>query len=133
MCTFTLQRLALRTSRVKFPGHHGTARRRRYLQHHSRQAAAAGAAVQFRMLTARGIDTDVAVGGLTAFSLLGVGALLALPIFALPAILLFGSPVSRRGLAQAAFIGGRWLRAVRRLWCDDHGDGPTAGGQWPVG
>ena len=34
---------------------------------------AAGAAVQFRMLTTAGFDTDTAVGGLTAFSLLGVG------------------------------------------------------------
>ncbi len=31
------------------------------------------AAVQFRMLTTAGFDTDTAVGGLTAFSLLGVG------------------------------------------------------------
>ena len=101
MCTFTLQRLALRT-RGWFPvitaQLAGGA-----ISNIIPAGAAAGAAVQFRMLTACGIDTDVAVGGLTAFSLLGVGALLALPIFALPAIL-FGSPVSR-GLAQAAFIG----------------------------
>jgi hypothetical protein len=64
---------------------------------------AAGAAVQFRMLAASGTDPDDAVGGLTAFSLLGVGGLLALPIFTLPAIL-FGSPI-RSGLADAAFIG----------------------------
>jgi transposase len=36
------------------------------------------AAVQFRMLTTAGFDTDTAVGGLTAFSLLEVGGLLAL-------------------------------------------------------
>ena len=41
--------------------------------------------------------------GLTAFSLLGVGGLLALPIFALPAIV-FGGPVNR-GLLQAALLG----------------------------
>jgi hypothetical protein len=46
------------------------------------------------MLTTAGFDTDTAVGGLTAFSLLEVGGLLALPIFALPAILA-GVPVSR--------------------------------------
>ena len=63
----------------------------------------AGAAVQFRMLATAGIDPDVAVGGLTAFSLLGVGGLLALPIFALPAIV-FGGPVNR-GLLQAALLG----------------------------
>ena len=63
----------------------------------------AGAAVEFRMLATSGIDPDTAVGGLSAFSLLGVGGLLALPIFVLPAIL-FGTPVSR-GLAEAAFVG----------------------------
>jgi hypothetical protein len=47
---------------------------------------AAGATVQFRMLTTAGFDTDTAVGGLTTFSLLGVGGLLGLPLFALPAI-----------------------------------------------
>ena len=65
--------------------------------------AAAGAAVQYRMLALSGIATDTAVGGLSAFSLLGVGGLLALPIFALPAIL-FGAPV-KSGLAEAAYIG----------------------------
>jgi uncharacterized protein (TIRG00374 family) len=65
--------------------------------------SAAGAAVQFRMLATSGIATDTAVGGLLAFSLLGVGGLLALPIFALPAIL-FGAPV-QSGLAEAAFVG----------------------------
>jgi uncharacterized protein (TIRG00374 family) len=65
--------------------------------------AAAGAAVQYRMLAASGIATDTAVGGLLAFSLLGIGGLLALPLFALPAIL-FGAPV-RSGLAEAAYIG----------------------------
>jgi hypothetical protein len=65
--------------------------------------AAAGAAVQFRMLTKAGMDTDETVGGLTAFSLLGVAGLLALPVFALPAVL-FGAPVNR-GLVQAAIVG----------------------------
>ena len=63
----------------------------------------AGAVVQFRMLAMAGIDPDVAVGGLTAFSLLGVGGLLALPIFVLPAIV-FGGPVNR-GSLQAALLG----------------------------
>ncbi len=40
--------------------------------------AAASAAVQFSMLETAGFDTDTAIGGLTAFSLLGVGGLLAL-------------------------------------------------------
>jgi hypothetical protein len=64
---------------------------------------AAGAAVQYRMLAASGTDPDTAVGGLTAFSLLGVGSLLALPILALPAVL-FGSPM-KSDLADAVYIG----------------------------
>jgi uncharacterized membrane protein YbhN (UPF0104 family) len=88
--------------------------------------SAAGAAVQFHMLTTAGFDTDTAVGGLTAFSLLGVGGLLALPVFALPAVLA-GVPVSRghrqpvTGLDQRllaerdtirAVLGENWRQAV---------------------
>ena len=65
--------------------------------------AAAGAAVQFRMLAVSGEGTSSTVGGLAAFSLLGVGGLLALPIFALPVVLL-GTPVNR-GLVNAALLG----------------------------
>jgi len=65
--------------------------------------AAFGAATQFRMLTAAGNDTTTAVGGLTAFSLLGIAALLALPVFLLPAILL-GIPTDR-SLQHAALLG----------------------------
>ncbi len=101
ICTFALQRLALRTRAwfsvttsvlagnaitLIMPG-----------------GAAVGAAVQFRMLAASGMDTSSTVGGLAAFSLLGVGGLLALPVFALPVILL-GAPVSR-GLENAALLG----------------------------
>jgi len=82
VCTFALQRLALRTKawfpvvtsqlasnavNLIMPG-----------------GAAVGAAVQFRMLATSGKDTSSTVGGLAAFSLLGVGGLLALPAFALP-------------------------------------------------
>ena len=55
--------------------------------------AAVGAATQFRMLAAAGNDPATAVGGLTAFSLLGIAGLLALPIFVLPAILA-GTPIA---------------------------------------
>jgi uncharacterized protein (TIRG00374 family) len=65
--------------------------------------AAVGAAVQFRMLVTSGKDTSSTVGGLAAFSLLGVGGLLALPAFALPVILV-GAPTSR-GLINAAVLG----------------------------
>jgi hypothetical protein len=65
--------------------------------------AAFGAATQFRMLAAAGNDTATAVGGLTAFSLLGIAGLLALPVFLLPAIL-FSIPVDR-SLQHAALLG----------------------------
>ena len=55
------------------------------------------------MLATTGFDTDTAVGGLTAFSLLGIGGLLALPIFALPAIL--ASAPASPGLIHTALIG----------------------------
>jgi uncharacterized protein (TIRG00374 family) len=64
---------------------------------------AVGGGVQFEMLEATGIDADSAAGGLTASSMLGIGALLALPIFVLPAIL-GGSPVNR-GLQRTAYVG----------------------------
>jgi uncharacterized protein (TIRG00374 family) len=64
--------------------------------------AAAGAAVQFRMLQKSGIDADDAAGGLTAFSLLGVGGLLALPVIVLPSVL--AGSVSGT-LGHAAIIG----------------------------
>ncbi len=100
-CTFSLQRIALRTKAwfsvitaqlagnaisLIVPG-----------------GAAAGAAVQFRMLGATGMDPTEAVSGLTAFSFLGIGGLLALPVFVLPVVIL-GAPVSS-GLADAAIIG----------------------------
>ena len=100
-CTFALQRLALRTKAwfpvitsqlagnaitLIMPG-----------------GAAVGAALQFRMLETSGSETELTVGGLAAFSLLGVGGLLALPVFALPVILL-GAPTNR-GLVNAAVLG----------------------------
>ena len=100
-CNFALQRLALRT-RSWFPvitaGLTGNA-----VTNSLPGSSAAGAAVQFHMLTTAGFDTDTAVGGLTAFSLLGVGGLLALPLFALPAIVV-GAPISR-GLVHTALLG----------------------------
>jgi uncharacterized protein (TIRG00374 family) len=100
-CTFALQRLALGT-RAWFPvitsqlaGNAVTLV--------MPGGAAVGAAVQFRMLAASGMDTSETVGGLAAYSLLGVGGLLALPVFALPVILL-GAPI-HRGLEHAAFLG----------------------------
>jgi hypothetical protein len=100
-CNFALQRLALRT-RAWFPvvtaGLAGNA-----VTNSLPGGEAAGAAVQFGMLTTAGFDTGTAVGGLTAFSLIGIGGLLALPVFALPA-LLAGVPVSP-GLLHTALLG----------------------------
>jgi len=100
-CNFALQRLALRTRgwfAVVTAGLTGNS-----VTDSLPGGDAAGAAVQFNMLTAAGFDTDTAVGGLTAFSLLGVGGLLALPLFVLPTILA-GAPVSR-GLVHTALLG----------------------------
>ncbi len=100
-CTFALQRIALRTRAwfavitaqlagnaisLTVPG-----------------GAAAGAAVQFRMLGTAGMDPTESVSGLTAFSFLGIGGLLALPVFVLP-VVLFGAPVAS-GLTDAAWVG----------------------------
>ena len=100
-CNFALQRLALRTRgwfAVVTAGLAGNA-----VTNSLPGGDAAGAAIQFRMLAAAGFDTDTAVGGLTTFSLLGIGGLLALPVFVLPAILA-GVPVSR-GLVHTALLG----------------------------
>jgi len=100
-CNFALQRVALRTRgwfAIVTAGLAGNA-----VTNSLPGGDAAGAAVQFRMLTAAGLDTDTAVGGLTAFSLLGIGGLLALPLFVLPTILA-GVPVSR-GLIHTALLG----------------------------
>jgi uncharacterized protein (TIRG00374 family) len=100
-CNFAVQRLALRTRgwfAVVTAGLAGNA-----VTNSLPGGDAAGAAVQFGMLTTAGFDTDTAVGALTAFSLLGVGGLLALPVLALPAMLA-GAPVSP-GLVHTAVLG----------------------------
>ena len=100
-CAFGLQRLVLRTKKwfaVVAAGLSGNA-----VTNVLPGGDAAGAAVQFRMLAASGIDADRAAGGMTAASLLGIGGLLALPLFTLPAIL-GGSPVNR-GLVHTALLG----------------------------
>jgi len=100
-CTFSLQRVALRT-KAWFPvicaQLAGNA-----ISLIVPGGQAPGAALQFRMLGESGMDASVAVGGLTAFSFLGIGGLLALPVFLLPVVLL-GAPVSGE-LANAAIFG----------------------------
>jgi uncharacterized protein (TIRG00374 family) len=111
MCTFALQRLALRT-RAWFPvitsQLAGNA-----ITLIMPGGAAVGAAVQFRMLAVSGSDMSSTVGGLAAFSFLGVGGLLALPVFALPVILL-GAPVNR-GLVSTALLGAAGFVAFAAL------------------
>jgi uncharacterized protein (TIRG00374 family) len=100
-CAFALQRLVLRTNKwfaVVTAGLTGNA-----VTSVLPAGDAAGAAVQFRMLATVGIDADDAAGGMTAASLLGIGGLLALPLFTLPAVL-GGAPVNR-GLMQTALLG----------------------------
>jgi len=101
VCTFALQRLALR-ARAWFPVITSQLASNA-INLIMPGGAAVGAAVQFRMLATSGMDTSSTVGGLAAFSLLGVGGLLALPVFALPIVLL-GAPVNR-GLVNAAILG----------------------------
>ena len=64
---------------------------------------AVGASVQFRMLAGTGIDTVQAAGGLAVSSIISVGALFALPIFALP-VLAGGEAVSS-GLVHTGELG----------------------------
>jgi uncharacterized protein (TIRG00374 family) len=101
ICTIALQRIALRTKAwfsVATSQLTGNA-----ISLIVPGGDAFGAATQFRMLAAAGSDTATAIGGLTAFSLLGIGGLLALPIFVLPAILA-GTPIAG-GLEHAALLG----------------------------
>lgn len=99
--TFTLQRLALRTKgwfAVVTSGLAGNA-----LTNVLPAGDAAGASLQYGMLATAGIDTDTAVGGLAAASLLGLGGLLSLPLFTLPAVL--GATRVQPGLLHATLIG----------------------------
>ena len=100
-CAFGLQRLILRTKgwfAVVTAGLAGNA-----VTDVLPAGDAAGAGVQFKMLARAGIDSDTAGAGLGAASLLGIGGLLALPIFTLPAVL-GGARVSP-GLVHAALLG----------------------------
>jgi hypothetical protein len=101
VCTIALQRIALRTKAwysVSTSQLAGNA-----ISLVVPGGAAVGAATQFRMLAKAGNDTTTTVGGLTAFSLLNIAGLLALPIFVLPAILA-GTPIAH-GLLTTALLG----------------------------
>jgi uncharacterized protein (TIRG00374 family) len=101
VCTFAIQRVVLRTRgwfAVVTAGLAGNA-----VTNTLPGGDAAGAAVQFRMLSTAGIKTDDAAGGLAASSLLSVGGLLALPILTLPAVL--GGSGVNHALVAAALVG----------------------------
>jgi uncharacterized protein (TIRG00374 family) len=100
-CAYGLQRLVLRTDKwfaVVGAGLVGNA-----VTNALPGGDAAGAAAQYRLLATAGIDTDDAAGGMAAASLLGVGGLLALPLFTLPAVL--GGAAVSRGLVHTALLG----------------------------
>jgi hypothetical protein len=64
------------------------------------------------MLRRAGVDTGEAAAAFTASTGLQIATAAALPVFALPAIVL-GAPVSR-GLATAAYLGRRRALVARR-------------------
>jgi uncharacterized protein (TIRG00374 family) len=66
---------------------------------------ATGAAVQFRLLRSAGINPAQATSGMTAAGLLQLGTTLALPVVALPAVVL-GGPV------PDSLLNGAWVGAA---------------------
>lgn len=102
VCIWGLQRISLRTH-----GWFGVATAQLASNAFSRVVpggAAAGGALQWRMLTDSGVDGARVATALTAASLISTGTLFMLPLLSLPAALL-GRPVPD-GLAQAAWLGG---------------------------
>jgi hypothetical protein len=102
VCIWGLQRIALRTDRW-----FGVATAQLAANAFSRVVpggAAAGGALQWRMLTDAGVDGAKVATALTASSLISTGTLFMLPLLTVPAALL-GRPVPG-GLAQAAWLGG---------------------------
>ena len=65
--------------------------------------AAAGGALQYRMLANSGVDGAKVAAGLTAASLISTGTLFALPVLAVPAML-WGAPVAHE-LKRTAIVG----------------------------
>src|SRR5204862_259794 len=64
---------------------------------------AVGAALQYRLLVAGGMEPTRIATGLTAVSLINVATVFALPLLSVPAIL--GGVAINRGLARAAWLG----------------------------
>ena len=101
-CIWGLQRLSLRTRRW-FP----VATAQLAANAFSRVVpggAAAGGALQFRMLTEAGVQATTVGTGLTASSLISTGTLFLLPVIVVPAVI--AGRTTPSGLAQAAWLGG---------------------------
>jgi uncharacterized protein (TIRG00374 family) len=102
LCAWGLQRLALRTTRwfaVATSQLGGNA-----VSRIVPGGAAAGGAMQFKLLSDAGVETARIGSGLAVASLISTGALFALPILSVPAVLA-GRPIPS-GLSQAAWLGG---------------------------
>jgi len=100
-CAWALQRLALRTGKwfaIATAQISGNAFSRIVPG-----GAAAGAAIQFRLLVTSGLDATTIGTGLTATTFISSATLFALPVLALPAIV-FGAPAPK-GLVQSAWLG----------------------------
>ena len=100
-CAWALQRLALRTGKwfaIATAQIAGNAFSRIVPG-----GAAAGAAIQYRLLVGSGLDATRIGTGLTATTFISSATLFALPVLALPAIV-FGAPAPA-GLVQSAWLG----------------------------
>ncbi len=73
--------------------------------------AAAGGALQYRMLTVAGVDTARSAAGLTAISLITTASVLMLPLLSLPAVV-DPQVVVPGGLEAAAWIGAGIFAAM---------------------
>jgi uncharacterized protein (TIRG00374 family) len=65
--------------------------------------AAAGGALQYKLLTDRGLDAATVGSGLTAASLISTATLTALPLVSIPTVI--GGAVVDHGLVRAAMLG----------------------------
>ncbi len=99
-CLWLLQRLALRP--VALPPVITSQLAGNALSKVAPGGGAVGAALQYRMLVAVGVDRERAVGALTVVNLLVFAAVLALPVLAIPALLRGGVSHS---LLQLAIVG----------------------------
>ncbi|HUW02569.1 MAG TPA: lysylphosphatidylglycerol synthase transmembrane domain-containing protein [Acidimicrobiales bacterium] len=75
--------------------------------------AATGVATQYRLLRSAGISTATAGSGMTAAGLLQLGTTLALPVIALPAVIV-GGPAPK-SLLNAAWIGAGFFVLLSAL------------------